>query len=52
MCSHSREVPEESESEAERTVEPGAGGGGDGDRESAWDDEKALEVDAGDGCTA
>lgn len=51
MCSHSREAPEESE--AERTVEPGAGGGGgDGDRESAWDDEKALEVDAGDGCTA
>lgn len=27
-------------------------GGGDGDRESAWHDEEALEVDAGDGCTA
>ena len=35
-------------------VGPGAGGGGvfDGDRASVWEDEKVLEMDGGDGCTA
>lgn len=55
MCSHSREVPKESDSEIEsRWWSQGLGRGGEGvcngDRVSVWDNGKALEVDSGDGC--